>query len=74
MLCFGVHAWPALYSSSVPPTPTSQVLLSPEFAHSFRVVVFPIYEDANSTSAINPRGCGLPFADAFGAKLLSFPE
>ncbi len=49
-------------------------MISGDFAGIFRVIAFPIYEDHNSVSAVNPRGNGKPFAEAFGVPLLSFDE
>jgi hypothetical protein len=55
-------------------THSLQVLSEPEFVGGFRAIVFPIFEDHNSVSTVNPRGCGLPFAEAFATSLLSQPQ
>ncbi len=36
--------------------------------------MFAIFEDRNSRSAINPRGNGIPFAEAFDVPLMSVDE
>ena len=49
-------------------------VINKEFKHRFRAVVFAIFEDGTSRSAINPRGNGAPFADAFRVPLQTLPE
>ena len=45
-----------------------------EFLHKFKVILFAIFEDKNSTSALNPSGNGKPFAEAFEVPLLSLDD
>jgi hypothetical protein len=49
-------------------------VIEKEYRHKFRVIVFAIFEDKNSTSDLNPIGNGLPFAETFDTKLLSLDE
>lgn len=49
-------------------------VIDAEFRHKFRVLVFAILEDGNSVSAINPRGNGKPFAEAFDTQLLTMAK
>ena len=44
------------------------------YRNKFRAIVFAIFEDRNSRSAINPRGNGIPFAEAFDVPLMSVDE
>ncbi len=44
------------------------------YSTKFRAIVFAIFEDGNSRSAVNPRGNGIPFAEAFNVPLLTVPE
>ncbi len=69
------HTCGAITHGFAPYTPPQALFEDlPELRSAFRAVVFAIFEDHNSTSDINPRGCGPPFADALGAPLLTMTQ